>query len=100
MIQCICFGIGVAEAVAELRGSQQQAAPALRAAQHLHVAIRSALSTRPSGRPAMVTTAPASKPARPRPATTIGLAQLSFPTPPHPSCPVQGKHGPGPSDAP
>jgi len=48
----------------------------------------------------MVTTAPASKPARPRPATTIGLAQLSFPTPPHPSCPVQGKHGPGPSDAP
>ncbi|MGH3222037.1 MAG: hypothetical protein ACRDPY_25620 [Streptosporangiaceae bacterium] len=93
----------LAEAVAELRGSQQradQAAAALRAAQHLHAAIRPAPPTQPPGRPATVTTAPAPEPARPGPAATVGLAQVSFPTPPHPSRPGPGKPGLGPSDPP
>ena len=94
----------LAEAVAELRGSQQraaQAAAALRAAQYLHAAIRPAPPTRPPGRPATATTAPAPKPAhQPRPATAVGLAQLSFPASPHPSRPVPGRPGPGPSDPP
>lgn len=69
----------LAEAVAELRQSQQratQAAAALRAAGHLRTA------TRPPGRPAAPATPPAPKPSRPRPATAAGLAQLSFPSPP------------------
>ena len=82
----------LAEAVAELRDSQQraaQAAAALRAAQHLRTATRPAPpDTRPPGRPATATPPPAPKPARPRPA---GLAQLSFPAPPgtRPSVPGQ-----------
>jgi hypothetical protein len=91
----------LAEAVAELRESQQraaQAAAALRAARHLRTATRPAPPTRPPGRPATATTPPAPKPARPRPASAAGLAQLSFPTPPRPHPPAPGQPSPGPNN--
>jgi hypothetical protein len=84
----------LAEAVAELRESQQraaQAAAALRAAQHLRTA------TGPS-RPTTAATPP--NPSRPRPATAAGLAQLSFPGPLRPRRPAPGQPGPGPHDRP
>ncbi len=93
----------LAEAVAELRESQQraaQAAAALRAAQHLRAATRPTPPTRPPGRPTTATTTPAPKPSRPRPATAAGLAQLSFPGPPRPRQPAPGQPGPGPHDPP
>ena len=93
----------LAEAVVELRESQQhaaQAAAALRAARHVHTASRPAPPTRPPGRPAAPTTPPAPKPARPRPATAAGLAALSFPTPPRPRRPAPGQPSPGPNDPP
>ena len=93
----------LAEAVAELRESQQraaQAAAALRAAQHLRAATRPAPLTRPPGRPATATTPPAPKPARPRPANAVGLAQLSFPSQPRPSRPAPVQPGPGPHQPP
>ena len=94
----------LAEAVAELRESQQcaaQAAAALRAAQHLWAAaaIRPP-AARPSARPVMAITAPAAKPTWPRPATSAGLAQLSFPSPPRPRRPAPGQPGPRPDDPP
>jgi hypothetical protein len=86
----------LAEALAELRESQQRAAQAdaaLRAARHLRTATRPT-PTRPPGRPAATTTPPAQpKPARPRPATAAGLAALSFPTTPR--RPAPGQPGPG-----
>ena len=96
----------LADAVAELRDSQQraaQAAAALRAAQHLRTATRPApTATRPPGRPTATTTPATPKPARPRPATAARLAQLSFPTPPRPRRPAPGQPwpGPGPNDPP
>ena len=90
----------LAEAVAELRESQQraaQAAAALRAAQHLRTTTR---PTRPPGRPAAATTPPVPKPARPRPATAASLAQLSFPGPPRARRPAPGQPGPSPHDPP
>ena len=87
----------LAEAVAELRESQQraaQAAAALRAARHLRTA------TRPPGRPAALATPPAPKPSRPHPATAAGLAQLSFPRPPRPRRSAPGQPGPGPHEPP
>ena len=94
----------LAEAVAELRESQQraaQAAAAFRAARHLRTATRSAPpATRPPGRPVTATTPPAAKPTRPRPATAAGLAQLSFPDPPRPRRPAPGQPGPRPDDPP
>ncbi len=94
----------LAEAVAELRESQQraaQAAAALRAARHLRAAARPGpAGNRPSGRPATATTPPAPKPARPRPASAAGLAQLSFPAPPRPRRPAPGQPGPAPSESP
>ena len=95
----------LAEAVAELREAQQraaQAAAALRAARHLRAAARPGpASNRPPGRPVTATTPPVPKPARPRPASAAGLAQLSFPAPPRPRRPAPGQPGPGqPSDPP
>ena len=94
----------LAEAVAELRESQQraaQAAAALRAARHLRAATRPAPpTTRPAGRPAATTAPPAPKPTRPLPATAAGLAQLGFPAPLHPRRPAPGQPGPGPNDPP
>jgi hypothetical protein len=94
----------LAEAVAELRESQQraaQAAAALRAARLLRAATRPGpASNRPPGRPATATTPPAPKPARPRSASAAGLAQLSFPAPPRPRRPAPGQPGPAPSDPP
>ena len=95
----------LADAVAELRDSQQraaQAAAALRAAQHLRTATRPApTATRPPGRPTATTTPATPKPARPRRATAARLAQLSFPTPPRPRpAPGQPWPGPGPNDPP
>jgi hypothetical protein len=90
----------LAEAVAELRESQQgaaQAAAALRVARHLRTTTR---LTRPPGRPATATTPPVPKSARPRPATAAGLTQLSFPGPPRPRRPAPGPPGPGPHDPP
>ena len=92
----------LAEAVAELRESQQraaQAAAALRAARHLRTATRPP-AARPPGRPVTATTPPAAKPARPRPATAAGLAKLSFPSPPRPGRPAAGQPGPRPDDPP
>jgi len=92
----------LAEAVAELRESQQraaQAAAALRAAQHLRTATRPP-ATRPPGRPAAPTTPPAPEPAPPHPAAAAGLAQLSFPSPPRPRRPAPGQPGPGPHQPP
>ena len=89
---------GLAEAVAELRESQQraaQAAAALRAARHLRSATTPP-ATRP---PAAPTTPPALKPARLHPAAA-GLAQLSFPSPPRPRLPAPGQPGPGPHQPP
>jgi HPt (histidine-containing phosphotransfer) domain-containing protein len=86
----------LAEAVAELRDSQQraaQAASALRAAQHLRTATsRASPDTRPPGRPAVAIQPPAPKFAQPGPA---GLAQLSFSTPPGTRPSVPGQSGPG-----
>ena len=94
----------LAEAVAELRESQQraaQAAAALHAARHLRTATRSAPpATRPPGRPVTATTPPAAKPTRPRPATAAGLAQVSFLSPPGPHRPAPGQPGPRPDDPP
>ncbi|MGD0062239.1 MAG: hypothetical protein ABSB76_02225 [Streptosporangiaceae bacterium] len=94
----------LAEAVAELRDSQQraaQAAAALRAARHLRAAARpGSAGNRPPGRPATATTSPAPKPARPRPVSAAGLAQLSFPAPPRPRRPPPGQPEPAPSDSP
>ena len=91
----------LAEAVAELRESQQraaQAAAALRAAQHLRTATRPVPATaRPPGRPAAPT---APKPARPRPATVAELAQLSFPATPRPRRSAPGQPAPGPHQPP
>jgi len=92
----------LAEAVAELRESQQraaQAAAALRAARHLRTATRPT-STRPPGRPATATTPAQPTPARPRPATAAGLAALSFPITPRPRRPAPGQLGPGPHQPP
>ena len=92
----------LAEAVAELRESQQraaQAAAAHRAAQHLRTATRPP-ATRPPGRPAAPTTPPAPEPAPPHPAAAAGLAQLSFPSPPRPRRPAPGQPGPGPHQPP
>jgi hypothetical protein len=89
----------LAEAVAELRQSQQraaQAAAALRAAQHLRTATRPAPPGRPPGRPATATTPPASAPSRPRPATAAGLAQLSFPASSRPGQPAPRPDQPPP----
>ena len=83
----------LAEAVAELRESQQraaQAAAALRAARHLRTA------TRPPVRPAEPTTSPVPKPSPLRPATAAALAQFSFPSSPRSRRPAPGQHGPGP----
>jgi hypothetical protein len=93
----------LAEAVAELRHSQQraaQAAAALRAARHICTAARPAPPTRPPGRPATATTSPPPKPARPRPGTAAGLAQLSFPAAPRPRPPAPEHPGPGSGDPP
>jgi hypothetical protein len=82
----------LAEAVAELRGSQQraaQAAAALRAAQHLHAAIRPAPPTRPPGRPATVTTAPAPKPAGPGRPSPPAWPSSASPPPRAPAAPHQ-----------
>jgi hypothetical protein len=86
----------LAEAIAELRESQQhaaQAAAALRAARHLRTATRPT-TTRPPGRAAAPTTPPAPKPARLRPASAAELAQLSFPAPLQPRRPAPGQPGP------
>jgi hypothetical protein len=92
----------LAEAVAELRDSQQlavQAAAALRAAQHLRTATRPAPpAPRPPGRPATAVPRPASKPARTRPASAARLAQLSFPALPGTRPPVPGRPGRAPGD--
>jgi hypothetical protein len=94
----------LAEAIAELRESQQravQAAAALRAARHLRTATRPAPATaRPPGRPATATAPPQPKPARSRPANAAELAQLSFPAPPRPRRPAPGQPGPGPYQPP
>ena len=93
----------LAEAVAELRESQQraaQAAAALRAARHLRAATRPAPPARPPGRPATATAPSAPKSARPRPDTAAGLAQLSFPAAPRPQPPAPGQPGPGAGDPP
>ena len=84
----------LAEAVAELRESQQ------RAAQHLRTATRHAPTGRPPGRPTTATTPPVPKPSRSRPATAAGLAQLSFPAPLRPRRPAPGQPGPGPHNPP
>ena len=92
----------LAEAVAELRESQQraaQAAAALRAARHLRTATRPP-AARPPGRPVTATTPPAAKPTRPRPATAADLAKLSFPSTPRPGQPAAGQPGPRPDDPP
>ena len=92
----------LAEAVAELRESQQraaQAAAALRAAKHLRDAGRPApAAARPPGRPAPASAPGAPRPARPRPDSAAGLAQVSFPAPPGPRPPAPSR--PGPSDPP
>ncbi|HEX6525717.1 MAG TPA: hypothetical protein VF070_37745, partial [Streptosporangiaceae bacterium] len=93
----------LAEAVAELRESQQhpaQAAAALRAAGHLRTATRPTPPTRPPGRPATATTPAQPKPSRPRPATAFDLAQLSFPAPRRPGRRAPGQPDPGPLDPP
>ena len=94
----------LAEAIAELRESQQhaaQAAAALRAARHLHAATRPATVTvRPPGRPATATAPRQAKPARPRPANAAELAQLSFPAPLRLRRPAPGQPGPGPYQPP
>ncbi len=93
----------LAEAVAELRDSQQraaQAAAALRAARHIRTAARPAPPTRPPGRPATATTPSASKSAQPRSGTATGLAQLSFPAAPRPRPPATEHPGPGSGDPP
>ena len=93
----------LAEAVAELRHSQQraaQAAAALRAARHIRTAARPAPPTRPPGRPATATAPSASKSAQPRPDTAAGLAQLSFPAAPRPRPPAPAHPGPGSGDPP
>ena len=92
----------LAEAVAELRESQQrasQAAAALRAARHLRSATTPP-ATRPPGRPAASTTPPAPIPSRPYPATAVGLAQLSYPRPPWPRWSAPGQLGPDPHQPP
>ena len=92
----------LAEAVAELRESQQraaQAAAALRAAQHLRAATRLAPT---ATRPAATTAPPVPPLARPRPATVTGLAKLDFPAPIHSRRPAAGQPGPyhtGPAPA-
>ena len=93
----------LAEAVAELRESQQraaQAAAALRAARHLRAATRPATPARPPGRLATATAPSAPKSARPRPGVAAGLAQLSFPAAPRPQPPAPGRPGPGLGDPP
>jgi hypothetical protein len=94
----------LAEAIAELRESQQraaQASAALRAARHLRTATRPAPATaRPPGRPATATAPLQPKPARSRPANAAELAQLSFPAPPRPRRPAPGQPGPGPYQPP
>jgi hypothetical protein len=94
----------LAEAIAEMRESQQraaQAAAALRAARHLRTATRPATATaRPPGRPATAAAPPQPKPARTRPANTAELAQLSFPAPLRPGRPAPGQPGPGPYQPP
>jgi hypothetical protein len=92
----------LAEAVAELRQSQQrvaQAAVALRAARHLQSATTPP-ATLPPGRPVSPATPPEPKPSPPHPATAAGLAQFSFPSPPGPRQPVPGQPGPGPHQPP
>ena len=91
----------LAEAVAELRESQQraaQAAAALRAARHLRAATGPGPPARQPGRPATATAPSAPKSARPRRDTAAGLAQLSFPAAPRPQPPAPGQPGPGPGD--
>jgi hypothetical protein len=93
----------LAEAIAELRESQQraaQAAAALRAARHLRTATRAAPIGRPPGRPVTATTPAQPKPSRPRPATAARLAALSFPATPRPSRPAPGQPRPGPNQPP
>jgi hypothetical protein len=86
----------LAEAIAELRDSQQhaaQAAAALRAAQHLHAATAPA----PQPRPAPSRTRPG-----PQPGSAAQLAALSFPkaTRPGRKPPAPGQPGPAPAAAP
>jgi hypothetical protein len=88
----------LAEAVAELRQSQQraaQAAAALRAARQLRTATRpTPPATRPPSRPVTAATPPAAKPMQPRPVAAAGLAQLSFPSPSLPGRPAPRQTGP------
>jgi hypothetical protein len=89
----------LAEAVAELRQSQQhaaQAAAALRTARHLHAATRTAPAAQP--RPA-----PAPQPrSGPQPASAAQLAATSFPKPARPGRqpPAPGQPGPAPGGPP
>ncbi|MGH3284994.1 MAG: hypothetical protein ACRDPD_09980 [Streptosporangiaceae bacterium] len=87
----------LAEAVAELRQSQQhaaQAAAALRAARHLHAATAPATRARPAP-------APRTRP-DPQPDSAARLAAMSFPKPARPGRqpPAPGQPGPGPASPP
>jgi hypothetical protein len=84
----------LAEAIAELRQSQQhaaQAAAALRAAGHLHAAARPAPAAQPRA------ASPQQQPA-PQPGSVAQLAATSFPKPARPSRqpPAPGRPGPAP----
>jgi hypothetical protein len=88
----------LAEAVAELRQSQQhaaQAAAALRAAGHLHTAAGAAPAAQPQAAP------PQPQPAR-QPSTAAQLAATSFPKPARPGRqpPAPGQPAPTPSGPP
>jgi len=83
----------LAEAVAELRESQQhaaQAAAALRAAEYLHTAARPA----PAARPRATSPLPA-----PQPGSAAQLATLSFPKPARPGRQPPAPGQPGPASA-
>ena len=87
----------LAEAVAELRQSQQhaaQAAAALRAARHLHAAIAPAAQPRPAP-------SPRTRPG-PQPDSAARLAAMSFPKSARPGRqpPAPGQPGPGPASPP
>jgi len=89
----------LAEAVAELRQSQQhaaQATAALRAARHLHAAARPAPAMQPSPGPP-----PRTRPG-PQPDSAARLAAMSFPKPARPGRqpPAPGQPGPGPANPP
>jgi len=87
----------LAEAVAELRESQQhaaQAAAALRAARHLHAATAPTAQARPAPSPR---TCPG-----PQPDSAARLAAMSFPSPARPGRqpPAPGQPGPDPASPP